>query len=135
MGGHGALTLALKHPELFRSVSAFAPICNPSKSPRGRKAFGAYLGSDETAWIDHDATELICNKEWAQDILIDQGLADEYLERELAPLAFNEACCARNVELTLRLQEGYDHYYHFVATFMADHMRWHAERLGSKLVA
>ena len=135
MGGHGALTLALKHPELFRSVSAFAPICNPSKTPWGRKAFSAYLGSDETAWIDHDATELICNKGWAQDILIDQGLADEYLESELAPLAFKEACCERNVELTLRFQEGYDHYYHFVATFMADHMRWHAERLCSKLVA
>ena len=129
MGGHGALTLALRHPQLFHSVSAFAPIVNPTACPWGRKAFEAYLGEDEALWHGHDACSLIASDGWKSDILIDQGLADEYFETQLKPWAFEKACREAGVDLTLRLHGGYDHYYHFVASFMADHMEWHAQRL------
>nr|WP_321460814.1 S-formylglutathione hydrolase [uncultured Cohaesibacter sp.] len=129
MGGHGALTLALRHPSVFHSVSAFAPITNPCACPWGRKAFEVYLGADESLWEAHDACALVGTAGWKGDILIDQGLADEYLEEQLKPWAFEKACREAGVDLTLRLHGGYDHYYHFIASFMADHMEWHALRL------
>ncbi|WP_349357631.1 S-formylglutathione hydrolase [Stappia sp.] len=129
MGGHGALTLAMKHPELFRSVSAFAPIVNPTNCPWGEKAFGAYLGTDRAAWTAHDATHLVATKGWAGDILIDQGAADGFLEEQLKPWVFEAAARKAGVDVTLRLQGGYDHSYYFVSTFLPDHMAWHAERL------
>lgn len=129
MGGHGALTLAMKHPELFRSVSAFAPIVNPSTCPWGEKALTAYLGSDRAAWRHHDACALVESRGWQGDILIDQGSADGFLDEQLRPWAFDEACRKAGVPLTLRMQGGYDHSYYFVSTFLADHLEWHAERL------
>jgi S-formylglutathione hydrolase len=129
MGGHGALTLAMKYPDLFRSVSAFAPIVNPVNCPWGEKTLGAYLGADRKAWQAHDACHLVRDKGWARDILIDQGSADGFLEDQLKPWAFDAACRAAGVDLTLRMQGGYDHSYYFVSTFLPDHMAWHAERL------
>jgi S-formylglutathione hydrolase len=133
MGGHGALTLALKHPDLFRSVSAFAPIVAPAEVPWGRKAFTAYLGGDEGAWRAHDATALIeagAAKGAFDHILIDQGEADTFLEAQLQPRRFTEACARAGQTVTLRLQPGYDHSYFFIQTFMDDHLAFHAERLG-----
>ncbi|WP_316860723.1 S-formylglutathione hydrolase [uncultured Cohaesibacter sp.] len=130
MGGFGALMLALRHPELFHSVSAFAPICNPTHSVWGRKAFEAYLGEDESVWEAYDPCLLVQERGWEGDILIDQGLADEYFEDQLEPWAFEKACRKAGVELTLRLHGGYDHYYHFIASFLADHFEWHADRLA-----
>ena len=129
MGGHGALTLAMKYPDLFRSVSAFAPIVNPTACPWGEKTLGAYLGGNRKTWEAHDACHLVRTKGWARDILIDQGSADGFLEEQLKPWAFDAACREAGVELTLRLQGGYDHSYYFVSTFLPDHMAWHAERL------
>jgi S-formylglutathione hydrolase len=129
MGGHGALTLALRHPDLYRSVSAFAPIVNPSRVPWGRKALGGYLGPDEALWRAHDAVALIEDGRRVADILVDVGLADPFLDRELTPQALEAACATAGVGLTLRRQPGYDHAYPFVATFMDDHLRWHAARL------
>lgn len=129
MGGHGALTLAMRHPDLFHSVSAFAPITNPMDCPWGQKAFAAYLGSDESKWAEHDACALIKSAGWEGDILIDQGLADTFLAEQLKPWAFEAACREVGVDLTLRLQGGYDHSYYFIASFMADHFAWHADRL------
>jgi S-formylglutathione hydrolase len=129
MGGHGALTLAMKYPDLFRSVSAFAPIVNPIACPWGQKTLGAYLGEDRKIWEAHDACHLVRDTGWARDILIDQGSADGFLEEQLKPWAFDAACRAAGVELTLRMQGGYDHSYYFVSTFLPDHMAWHAERL------
>ena len=129
MGGHGALTLAMRHPTLFHSVSAFAPITNPVLCSWGRQAFAAYLGDNEAVWEAHDACALVASAGWEGGILIDQGLSDEYLEDQLKPWAFEKACRTSGVDLTMRLHGGYDHYYHFVASFMADHIKWHAERL------
>ncbi|WP_029058939.1 S-formylglutathione hydrolase [Stappia stellulata] len=129
MGGHGALTLAMKYPDLFRSVSAFAPIVNPVNCPWGEKTLGAYLGTDRKAWQAHDACHLVRDTGWERDILIDQGSADGFLKEQLKPWAFDAACREADVELTLRMQGGYDHSYYFVSTFMPDHMAWHAERL------
>jgi S-formylglutathione hydrolase len=129
MGGHGALTLALRHPGLYRSVSAFSPIVNPSRVPWGRKAMAGYLGPDEAAWRAHDAVCLIEDGQRLGDILVDVGTADPFLERELTPDALEAACDAAGIPLILRRQDGYDHSYYFVSTFMADHLRWHAERL------
>jgi S-formylglutathione hydrolase len=129
MGGHGALTLAMKHPQLFRSLSAFAPIVNPSDCPWGKKAFGAYLGTDREKWTAHDACHLVGSTGWGGDILIDQGTADGFLEEQLKPWNFERACRVAGVELTLRMQGGYDHSYNFIATFLADHFAWHAQRL------
>jgi S-formylglutathione hydrolase len=130
MGGHGALTLALKNPDRFRSVSAFAPIVAPSRVPWGEKALGRYLGPDRSAWWHHDAVQLIEHGARVDEILVDQGTSDSFLERELKPALLEEACRDASIGLTLRLQEGYDHSYYFIATFMEDHLRWHAERLA-----
>lgn len=132
MGGHGALTLALRHPDVFRSVSAFAPICSPTRCPWGEKAFSAYLGDDRDAWAAHDAARLIdagAAKGRFDDILVDQGLADNFLEGQLKPELLEAACATAGQRLTLRRHEGYDHSYFFMASFIADHVAFHAERL------
>ena len=129
MGGHGALTIALRHPDTYRTVSAFAPIVAPSQVPWGRKAFAGYLGSDETRWLNHDAVALINSGHRVREILVDVGGADPFLDRELKPDLLRDACAAARIPLTLRIQDGYDHSYFFIATFMEDHLRWHAERL------
>ena len=132
MGGHGALTLALRHPDLFRSVSAFAPISSPMNCPWGEKAFTAYLGPDRETWRKHDACELLregASHGYYDDILVDQGLADPYLTDQLKPELLEQACRESGQKLTLRMQHGYDHSYFFVASFIADHIEWHARRL------
>lgn len=132
MGGHGALTLALKHPDLFTSVSAFAPICSPTRCPWGEKAFGAYLGSDRSVWIHHDASLLIeagAAQGQFDDILVDQGDADSFLADQLKPELLQAAADAVGQKLTLRMQPGYDHSYFFMASFIADHLAFHADRL------
>jgi S-formylglutathione hydrolase len=131
MGGHGALVIALRNPERYRSLSAFAPIVAPSHCPWGEKAFSHYLGSDRAAWKKHDATELIASGGWNSEILIDQGSADDFLETQLMPERFREACDAAKVKLTLRYQEGYDHSYYFIATFMEEHIAHHAKLLAA----
>jgi S-formylglutathione hydrolase len=129
MGGHGALTLALRHPDIFRSVSAFSPIVAPTRVPWGRKAFAGYLGVDEAVWREHDAVALIEAGRRTRDMLVDVGTSDPFLERELKPGLLESACAVANVPLVLRRQDGYDHSYAFISTFMDDHLRWHAERL------
>ena len=130
MGGHGALTLTLRHPELFKAVSAFAPICSPTQCAWGQKAFAAYLGPDETAWREHDAALLIAaGRARVSEILVDQGTADNFLAEQLKPELLAAACETAGVALTLRMQEGYDHSYFFISSFVADHVAWHAERL------
>lgn len=132
MGGHGALVLAQRHPQRFRSVSAFAPIAAPSRCPWGVKAFSAYLGEDRQAWAGHDASALMQNSSnpFPKGILIDQGLADGFLAEQLYPEAFEEACAAAGQPLSLRRHEGYDHGYYFISTFMKDHIAFHAEQLN-----
>ena len=130
MGGHGALTLALRNPQRYRSVSAFAPIAAPSQSPWGQKAFGNYLGPDQKAWRDYDATELVARHAFPGPILIDQGSADQYLAAELKPQQFAAAAAKSGQKLNLRMQSGYDHGYYFIQSFMADHLRHHAEQLA-----
>ena len=132
MGGHGALTLAMKHPNLFRSVSAFSPISSPTHCPWGEKAFSAYLGSDRAAWRAHDAALLMAAGKAApfDEILVDQGLTDQFLESQLKPALLEEAARASGCKLTLRRREGYDHSYFFIATFVADHIAFHAARLA-----
>jgi S-formylglutathione hydrolase len=130
MGGHGALTLALRNPGRWRSVSAFSPIVAPRQVPWGRKAFLAYLGEDEGLWREHDAVDLVAAGGRLPEPLIDVGDQDPFLGRELKPELFEAACRAAGQPLTLRRQAGYDHSYYFVSTFMADHLRWHAERLA-----
>ena len=129
MGGHGALTLHLKHPDVFRTCSAFSPIVAPSQVPWGRKAFSNYLGADEAAWAAYDATKLVAERPSGAHILIDQGSADQFLEDQLRPALFEAAAREAGQALTLRMQEGYDHSYYFIATFIEDHLRWHHERL------
>ena len=131
MGGHGALMLALRNPDQFRSLSAFAPICAPSRCPWGEKAFGGYLGEDRSAWRDYDATELIAGGAVCGPILIDQGLSDTFLETQLYPDAFEAACNKVNQPLSLRRHAGYDHGYYFIASFMEDHLRHHATQLNA----
>ncbi|MFC0135939.1 S-formylglutathione hydrolase [Massilia eurypsychrophila] len=128
MGGHGALVLALRNPDLFRSVSAFAPICAPSRCPWGRKAFAGYLGSDERNWQQYDASALMASRHipFPGGILIDQGLADKFLDDQLLPEAFEQACGAAHQPLRLRRHPGYDHGYFFISTFIEDHIRFHA---------
>ena len=128
MGGHGALTIAMKAPDAYASLSAFAPIAHPTRSDWGRKQFAAYLGEDEAAWCDHDATLLIEERGWHGDILIDQGAADQFLDL-LMPEAFAAAMARKRQSGQLRMQAGYDHSYYFVSTFAGDHVAWHAERL------
>ena len=133
MGGHGALTLALRHPELFRSVSAFAPISSPTRCPWGEKALTAYLGDDRGEWAKHDATLLIeagAARGHFDDILIDQGDADPFLTEQLKPELLIAAGEATGQGITLRMQPGYDHSYFFMASFIADHVAFHAERLN-----
>jgi S-formylglutathione hydrolase len=129
MGGHGALTLHLKNPELYRTCSGFAPISAPSQTPWGRKAFSNYLGADEASWAEYDATKLVAKQPSKAEILIDQGTADDFLEKELKPELFAEAARQSGQKLTLRMQEGYDHSFFFISTFIEDHMRWHHVRL------
>ncbi|WP_413205976.1 S-formylglutathione hydrolase [Rhodospirillum sp. A1_3_36] len=130
MGGHGALTLAFKNPDLYRSVSAFAPIVNPTRSEWGRKQLSAYLGDDEAQWGTHDACLLLAERGWQGDILIDQGGKDQFLEL-LRPEAMASLLSERRQPSVMRMQEGYDHSYFFVASFGEDHVTWHAERLKS----
>jgi len=129
MGGHGALTLALKHPGQYRSVSALAPIVAPSQVPWGKKALGHYLGQDGAAWRAHDSVALIEDGARIDEILIDIGESDPFLEEQLRPDLIEAACRDAGIALDLRRHPGYDHSYYFVSTFMADHVRWHAERL------
>lgn len=129
MGGHGALTVALRNPERFRSVSAFAPIVSPLACPWGEKALGAYLGEDRNAWRDYDACALIADGARVGHLLVDQGMDDEFLEEQLKTGILRDVCAETGQALTLNLRPGYDHSYYFVSTFMADHLRWHAERL------
>ncbi|KQV87210.1 S-formylglutathione hydrolase [Massilia sp. Root351] len=131
MGGHGALTLALKRPDVFRSVSAFAPIAAPTRCPWGKKAFSGYLGQDESAWRAHDASELMAaaRTPFPQGILIDQGLGDKFLAEQLYPEAFEEACRKAAQPLLLRRHADYDHGYYFISSFIEDHLRFHARNL------
>ena len=131
MGGHGALTLALRNPGLYRSVSAIAPIAAPSQCPWGHKAFGGYLGDDRAAWAAHDATELVKSGAKAPPLLVDQGLADKFLAEQLHPHLFEEACRAAGQPLTLRRHEGYDHGYYFIQTVVGDHVAHHAKQLSA----
>lgn len=134
MGGHGALTLALRHPGTFKSVSAFAPIAAPSRCPWGEKAFGNYLGADRAGWAAHDASLLMHAQREApypRGILVDQGLADKFLAEQLYPEEFEAACRAVGQPLTLRRRAGYDHGYYFISTFVADHIAFHADMLGA----
>jgi S-formylglutathione hydrolase len=127
MGGHGALTCALRNPQLYKSVSAFAPIANPILAPWGQKAFKNYLGENRDAWKEHDATELVARKPFPTPILIDQGSADQFLkDQQLLPEKFSAAAEKAGQKLTLRMQQGYDHGYYFMQSFMADHLKHHA---------
>jgi S-formylglutathione hydrolase len=132
MGGHGALTLALKNQDLYASVSAFAPVSAPTRAPWGKKAFSGYLGPDESSWREHDASELVRRLPFTdgRSILVDQGTVDEFLQEQLYPETFEEACREAGQLLTLRWHEGYDHGYYFISTFMKDHLRHHAEALA-----
>jgi len=130
MGGHGALTLALRNPAQYRSVSAFSPVAAPMQAPWGRKAFTNYLGPDQESWREHDATQLVARKPFSTHILIDQGAADQFLaDQQLLPEKFAAAAAAAGQKLNLRMQPGYDHGYYFIQTFMADHLQHHAKIL------
>lgn len=130
MGGHGALTISLRNPGRFRSTSAFAPIVSPLNCPWGHKALGGYLGSNQSAWADYDACALIAGGARLPDLLVDQGEADNFLAEQLKTHLLEEACAAANQPATIRMQPGYDHSYYFISTFMAEHLAWHAARLG-----
>lgn len=131
MGGHGALTIGLKNPDKYKSLSAFAPIAAPIQSPWGVKAFSGYLGAYRAAWSQYDATELVkAGKKFASGILVDQGTADKFLADQLKPGLLEAACKEAGQAITLNMREGYDHGYFFIQTFIADHMDWHAERLA-----
>jgi S-formylglutathione hydrolase len=129
MGGHGALTIALRNPGIFRSVSAFAPIVAPMQCPWGHKALGGYLGNDPATWREYDACALIDDGARVADILVDQGGADNFFAEQLKPELLQTACAKAGIPLTLNIRSGYDHSYYFISTFMEDHLRWHAERL------
>jgi S-formylglutathione hydrolase len=129
MGGHGALTVALRHPNRYRAASAFAPIVAPSQVPWGVKALGGYLGDDRSAWRRHDTVALIEDGARFSDLLVDVGDADSFLAEQLRPELLQQACAQAQIPLLLRRQEGYDHSYYFISTFMGDHLRWHAARL------
>lgn len=130
MGGHGAMICALKNPDTYTSVSAFAPICEPSQADWGQNAFTKYLGSDEGNWRAYDTVALIKDGKKVPEILVDQGTADEFLETGIRVPLLEKACKENGIDLTLRMQEGYDHSYYFISSFMADHIAWHAKRLG-----
>lgn len=129
MGGHGALTIALRNPDRFRSVSAFAPIVSPLNCPWGEKALSGYIGPDRAAWREYDACALIEDGARVPDLLVDQGTADNFLDSQLKTHLLREACDKAGQPATIRMQEGYDHSYYFISTFMAGHVAWHAERL------
>jgi S-formylglutathione hydrolase len=129
MGGHGALTVALRHPDRYRAASAFSPIVAPSHVPWGIKALGGYLGDDKNLWRSHDAVALIEDGARFRDFLVDYGDADPFLTEQLRPELLAQACSQAGIPLTLRRQLGYDHSYYFISTFMDDHLRWHAARL------
>jgi S-formylglutathione hydrolase len=131
MGGHGALVLALRHPELYASVSAFAPIVAPSQVPWGQKAFAGYLGEDRAAWLAHDACALVRARPLSFEILVDLGSADKFLESQLKPELFEAACAEAGQALRLRRQVGYDHSYYFIASFVDEHLAHHARALGA----
>ncbi|USG63015.1 S-formylglutathione hydrolase [Sneathiella marina] len=131
MGGHGALTIGLKHPDIFQSVSAFAPICAPIQCPWGQKAFTGYLGEDKSLWREYDATELVRQHPTQNMILIDQGNEDGFLEEQLHPHLFETACNAAGQPLNLRFHEGYDHSYYFIQSFIEDHIEHHAAILNN----
>lgn len=130
MGGHGALTIGLRHPERYAAVSAFAPIVAQSQVPWGQKALSGYLGHDRNAWRKHDAVALIEDGARVSALLVDQGGADTFMEQELRPHLLKDACATANIDLTLNIREGYDHSYYFISTFMTDHLRWHGSRLA-----
>ncbi|MBX7494938.1 S-formylglutathione hydrolase [Qipengyuania sp. 6B39] len=130
MGGHGALTIALRNPGRFRSVSAFSPIVAPSQVPWGEKALGRYLGEDRAAWREYDAVALIEDGARLDHLLVDQGTADNFLEEQLKTGALAMACAKAGMSPEIRMQQGYDHSYYFISTFMAEHVAWHAARLG-----
>jgi S-formylglutathione hydrolase len=130
MGGHGALTVGLSFPDVYRSISAFAPIAAPSQVAWGRKALAGYLGEDSAAWRAHDAVALIEDGHRAKNLLVDVGTADPWLEKQLTPELLEAACAKAGIPLNLRRQSGYDHSYFFVSTFLEDHLRWHAARLA-----
>ncbi len=129
MGGHGALTIGLRYPDRFKSVSAFAPIVSPMQCPWGQKALTGYLGEDRNAWAEYDACALIERGARLPHLLIDQGEADNFLAEQLKPELLGAVAAANGQPLTLRMQPGYDHSYYFISTFMADHLRWHAQHL------
>ena len=129
MGGHGALTIALRNPDRFKSVSAFSPIVSPLNCPWGEKALTGYIGDDRQTWREYDACALIADGARLPDLLVDQGTADNFLESQLKTYLLEEVCGSAHQPATIRMQPGYDHSYYFISTFMADHMAWHAERL------
>jgi S-formylglutathione hydrolase len=131
MGGHGALVCALRNPDKYRSVSAFAPISAPMQCPWGQKAFSGYLGDDRNAWREYDASELIAARKETRPLLIDQGTADKFLTEQLKPEIFAAACKKSGADLQLRMQDDYDHGYFFISTFVADHLQHHARQLIS----
>jgi len=132
MGGHGALTIALKNPDRYRSASAFAPIASPMRCPWGEKALSRYLGDDREAWRDYDTTALIQSRGWrGPPLIVDQGTSDPFIDRELKPELLRQACADAGVALDLRLRDGYDHSYFFIATFIEEHLRFHARHIGA----
>jgi S-formylglutathione hydrolase len=131
MGGHGALVCALRNPDRYRSLSAFAPIAAPMQCPWGRKAFSGYLGADETTWLDYDASVLVAQRPFHAPILVDQGTGDRFLAEQLNPEIFADACRRSGQAFELRMHAGYDHGYYFIQTFIEDHLRWHARQLGA----
>jgi S-formylglutathione hydrolase len=130
MGGHGALTIALRNQDRYASVSAFSPICSPMNCPWGEKALSGYLGSNKQSWRKYDACALLEDGARLRELLVDQGAADQFLETQLKPQLLESACAQTGVPLTLRMHDGYDHSYFFISTFIEDHLRWHAQRLG-----
>jgi S-formylglutathione hydrolase len=130
MGGHGALVCALRNPDRYRSLSAFAPIAAPMQCPWGRKAFGGYLGHDDATWMDYDASVLVAQRPFHAPILVDQGTTDKFLAEQLHPEIFADACRRSGQAFELRMHAGYDHGYYFIQTFMEEHLRWHARQLG-----
>ncbi len=131
MGGHGALTIALRNPDRFRSVSAFAPIVSPLNCSWGEKALTAYIGPDKAGWREYDACALIADGARLPDLLVDQGKADNFFEEQLKTQLLEQAVAEAGMKATIRLHDGYDHSYYFISTFMAEHVAWHAARLGS----
>ena len=130
MGGHGALTIGLRNPDRYKSISAFSPVVSPLNCPWGEKALGGYIGADKAAWRAYDACALIEDGNRVDALLVDQGTADQFLTDQLKPELLKAACENAGIDLTLNMREGYDHSYYFISTFMTDHLRWHSERLA-----